>query len=45
MFEIYFGDLTPEAQIAFLEYAGIDTPEEGNFDVLPIALVEVGEQE
>jgi hypothetical protein len=38
-FEIYFKDLTPEAQTRLLEYLCIDKPEEENLDVFPIAII------
>ena len=36
MFELYFSDLTPEAQARFLVVCGIESAAEGNYDVLPI---------
>ena len=42
-FEIYFNDLTEEAKESFLKFLGIDSPEEGNFDTFPIALVPKGD--
>jgi len=36
MFELYFSDLTPEAQARFLAVCGIESAAEGNYDVLPI---------
>ena len=39
MFEIYFRDLTKEAQEAFLAYEEMASPEEGNYDVFPIAVI------
>ena len=38
-FEIYFRDLTPEAQRRLLEYLGVDKPEDENLDVFPIAII------
>lgn len=38
-FEIYFNDLTPDAQKAFLEFEGIASPEDGNYDTFPIATI------
>lgn len=35
-FELYFDDLTPEAQARFLDAAGINDPAEANWDLLPI---------
>lgn len=40
-FDIYFRDLAPEAQKAFLEAAGLSDTKEGNYDVFPIATVEL----
>ena len=37
MFEIYFDDLTLEAQASFLAAFGLESASEGNYDVLPIA--------
>ncbi len=39
-FEIYFSDLTPEAQERALEAAGIKDPKEANWDlnIVPIAI-------
>ena len=36
MIEIYFDDLTEEAQKKVLECAGIEDPAEANWDVFPI---------
>ena len=41
--EIYFADLVPEKQDELLQEAGIETPEEMNWDVFNIATVEVGD--
>ena len=38
-FELYFSDLTEEAQKEILEKAGIKTPQEANWDVFPITEV------
>ncbi|MDY5338674.1 MAG: hypothetical protein SPG83_03900 [Intestinimonas sp.] len=37
MFEIYFSDLTPEAQERLLASCGLSSAAEGNYDVFPIA--------
>lgn len=37
MFELYFNDLTREAQERFLAACGLKSAAEGNYDVLPIA--------
>ena len=34
--EIYFSDLNEEAQKELLKLYGIKTPQEGNFDVVPL---------
>ena len=39
--EIFFDDLTPEAQQKLLIAADIASPEEANWDTLPIAVVMV----
>ena len=38
-FELYFKDLTPEAQTALLAYAEAAAPEEMNWDIYPIAII------
>jgi len=35
-FEIYYDDLTPEAQQRYLEFFGISNAAENNADILPI---------
>ena len=35
-FELYWGDLTPEAQKELLNVAGLECPEDANWDCLPI---------
>lgn len=37
MFEIYFDDLSKEAQISFLNAFGLQSAADGNYDVFPIA--------
>jgi len=37
--EIYFSDLTPEAQKKVLEFYRISSPEEANLDVMPLAVI------
>lgn len=39
-FEIYFKDLTEEAQEKFIEVIGKETFENSNYDVFPIAYIE-----
>ena len=43
--EIYFQDLNEETQEQVLKYYGIHEPEEMNWDVTPIAILERPEQE
>ena len=43
MFEIMFDDLTEEAQKRFLEFQGLESPEDGNYEVVPIAIVELAD--
>ena len=38
--EIMFADLNEEAQKAVLEFFEIDTPEEGNMDLVPLFILE-----
>jgi hypothetical protein len=42
--EIYFDDLTPEAQKEFLDKLGT-TPREENWDIVPIAIYVVEEDD
>lgn len=39
--EIMFSDLTREAQLNLLDAAGLVSPEDANWDVVPIAVVTV----
>lgn len=41
--EIYFNDLNKDAQSKFLEAMGIKTSDEGNYEVLPIAVAPIPE--
>ena len=43
MFELYFKDLTLEAQKRLLRAAGLDSPEDANWVAFPIANVILGE--
>lgn len=43
--EIYFRDLTPEVQQAFLKFVGIADAKDGNYDVFPITTIEAPEPE
>lgn len=36
MFELYFADLTTDAQARYLAACGLKSAAEGNYDVLPI---------
>lgn len=40
-FEIMFSDLTEEAQKRFLEFQGIDSEKDGNYEVFPITCLEM----
>jgi hypothetical protein len=44
-FEIYFDDLTEDAQEAFLAFMEIDSPKEGNYDTMPIAIIPFSEED
>ena len=44
-FEIYFRDLTPEAQQAFLRFVGIADAKDGNYDVFAITTIQEPERE
>lgn len=44
MFELYFRDLTPEAQERFLEFYRVYDETEYNWDLFPIATFEVPEE-
>lgn len=44
-FDVYFKDLTPEAQKEFLLFQGIYNAKAGNYDVFPIATIEGSEPE
>ncbi len=39
-FEVYFEDLTPEAQQRYLEWMKIENSDEGNFEFTPIVIFE-----
>lgn len=41
--EIMFDDLTAEAQERVLEFYGLKTAEDGNFEISPIAILEIGD--
>ena len=40
-FEIFFSDLTIEAQKRFLDFMELKSADEGNYDVIPITIVPV----
>lgn len=44
-YDIYFRDLTPEAQKEFLKFAGIADAKDGNYDMFPITAIEAPEPE
>jgi hypothetical protein len=39
--ELFFNDLTPEAQKKYLKVQGVSDPSELNWEVNPIAIIEV----
>ena len=39
-FELYFSDLTPEAQTRVLEFYQIESQEDMNWDVVPLVTLE-----
>lgn len=43
--QIFFNDLTPEAQERVLEAAGLSSAEEANWDVIPLAVLDYEEEE
>ena len=43
--ELYYSDLTPEAQKKYLEVQGVSDASELNWEVNPIAIIEVEEEE
>lgn len=45
MLEIFFSNLTEEAQQRFLNAAGISKPEEANWDVFPVTDAFLGSEE
>ena len=45
MFEIYFSDLTPEAQERFLAACGLSSASAGNYDVFPITAIPIPEMD
>lgn len=40
-FEIMFDDLNDEAQQRFLEFQDLDTAQDGNYEIAPLAIVEL----
>lgn len=38
--EVMFWDLTPEAQKILLEFLGMSSPDEGNFSIVPVAVIQ-----
>ncbi|MBA7628862.1 hypothetical protein ES703_36359 [subsurface metagenome] len=43
-FEIMFDDLTEEAQQRFLEFQGLEDQADGNYEVVPVAVVELEDE-
>jgi hypothetical protein len=44
-FEIFFSDLTVEAQKRFLDFVNLKEAEDGNYDVMPIAVIPIPQME
>lgn len=44
-FEIYFDDLNSEAQDKYLEWIGIQKAEDGNFEYMPITILDRDDEE
>ena len=44
-FDLYFNDLTREAQKEILSVAGLNSPEEANWDVFPITTIDFEQPE
>ena len=44
MLEIYFSDLTPEAQERFLAACGLSSASAGNYDVFPLTAIPIPEE-
>ena len=44
VFQVFFKDLTPEAQGEYLRFSNLKTPEEGNLDVYPIFVLEKSDE-
>ena len=42
-FEIMLDDLSEDAQVRFLEFQGLEDPSDGNYEICPIAIVELEE--
>ena len=40
-FEVMFDDLSEEAQRRFLEFQGLEDSKDGNYDIVPIAIIEL----
>ena len=45
LFELYFSDLTPEAQSNILECAGLKDETEANWDCFPITTIEFEDED
>ena len=45
MFEIMFNDLKPEAQERFLKYMGLKDASEGNYEVVPITMIDYNDDD
>jgi hypothetical protein len=44
-FSIFFSDLTVEAQKRFLDFVNLKSEDEGNYDVMPIAVIPIPQME
>lgn len=44
-FEIYFNDLIPDVRDLLLKQAGVESAEDMNWDVFPIATIDFEEEE
>lgn len=44
-FEIFFSDLSPEAQKRYLNFQGVSDPDDLNADIIPLAIIDKAEEE
>lgn len=45
LIEVFFDDLTDEAKRIFLEAMGLDNEQEGNYDIYPIVVIPIPEEQ